>query len=133
MSNDRNLLNTFTAGLTYKPHPLPVNGGNVTGNVLASPYHREGKYDHHLEKEIFMPPDPRKVRAVQLNLEGLIRLLGGSAEDRQRFWEIHKGITTPVEIRLVNAQLDGLAAQTKALQASTKALQDTAKQIARRG
>ena len=80
-----------------------------------------------------MPPDPKKLKAVQLNLEGLLRLLGGSADDRQRFWEIHRGITTPVEIRLINSQLDGLAAQAKALQTSTKALQDTAKQIARRG
>ena len=80
-----------------------------------------------------MPPDPKKLKAVQLNLEGLLRLLGGSAEDRQRFWEIRRGITTPVEIRLINSQLDGLAAQAKALQTSTKALQDTAKQIARRG
>ena len=80
-----------------------------------------------------MPPDPKKVKAVQLNFEGLIRLLGGTADDRQRFWEIHRGITTPIEIRLINAQLDGLAGQTKALQSSAKALQDTAKQIARRG
>lgn len=80
-----------------------------------------------------MPPDPKKVKAVQLNLEGLLRLLGGSSDDRQRFWEIHRGITTPVEVRLINAQLDSVANQAKALQTSAKALQDTAKQIARRG
>jgi len=80
-----------------------------------------------------MGVDAKRMKAVQLNLEGLFRLLGGSSDDRQRFWEIIKGITTPVEIRLINSQLDGIAAQTKALQASTKSLQDTAKQIARRG
>ena len=80
-----------------------------------------------------MPPDVKKVRALQLNIEGLLRLLGGSSNDRQRFWEIHRGITTPVEVRLINAQLDAVANQAKALQSSAKALQDTAKQIARRG
>jgi hypothetical protein len=80
-----------------------------------------------------MGVDAKRVKAVQLNLEGLFKLLGGSSDDRQRFWEIHKGITTPIEIKLINSQLDTIAAQTKALQTSTKALQATAQQIARRG
>jgi len=80
-----------------------------------------------------MPPDPKKVKALQLNLEGLFKLTGGTADDRQRFWEIIKGITTPVELRLVNAQLDALSAHAKAVQAGAKALQSSAQQIARRG
>ena len=80
-----------------------------------------------------MPPDAKKVRALQLNIEGLFKLLGGSSDDRMRFFEILKGITTPIEIRLINAQLDALAVQTKAIQASAKALQTTAQQVARRG
>ena len=80
-----------------------------------------------------MPPDPKKVKAVQLNLEGLLRLLGGSAEDRQRFWEIQKGVTSRLEVKIINGQLDALAAQAKALQTSTKALKDTAQEIAKRG
>ena len=80
-----------------------------------------------------MPPDPKKIRALQLNLEGLFKLLGGSADDRMRFWEILKGITTPVEIRLINAQLDALAGQAKAVQIGAKALQSSAQQVAKRG
>jgi outer membrane murein-binding lipoprotein Lpp len=80
-----------------------------------------------------MPPDAKKVKALQLNLEGLFRLLGGSSEDKQRFLEMIIGITTPVEIRLINAQIDALSAHTKAVQAGAKALQTTAQQIARRG
>ena len=80
-----------------------------------------------------MPPDPKKVRALQLNLEGLLKLLGGSSDDKQRFLEIIRGITTPVEVRLINAQIDALSAHTKAVQAGAKALQTTAQQIARRG
>ena len=80
-----------------------------------------------------MPPDIKKLRALQLNIEGLFKLLGGSSDDRQRFLEILKGITTPIEIRLINAQVDALSVQAKALQTSTKALQATAQQIARRG
>ena len=80
-----------------------------------------------------MPPDPKKVKALQLNVEGLFRLLGGSPDERMRFWEIIKGITTPVELRLINAQIDALAAQAKAVQAGAKSLQSSAQQIARRG
>lgn len=80
-----------------------------------------------------MPPDAKKIKALQLNVEGLFRLLGGSADDRQKFWERLRGITTPVEIRLINAQVDHLAAQTKAVQTAAKAMQDAAAQVAKRG
>lgn len=76
--------------------------------------------------------DP-KTRAVQLNTEGLFKLLGGSEAQRQRFWEIFKGITTPVELRLINSQLDHLAAAVKSVEAQSKALQATAQSIAKRG
>jgi outer membrane murein-binding lipoprotein Lpp len=79
-----------------------------------------------------MPPDVKKVRALQLNIEGLLRLLGGSSEDKQRFLEMVIGITTPMEVKLINAQIDALSAHTKAVQAGAKALQSTAQQIAKR-
>jgi outer membrane murein-binding lipoprotein Lpp len=79
-----------------------------------------------------MPPDAKKVKALQLNLEGLLRLLGGSSEDKQRFLEMIIGITTPMEVKLINAQIDALSAHTKAVQAGAKALQSTAQQIAKR-
>ena len=77
--------------------------------------------------------DPKKVRALQLNFEGLFKLLGGTSDDRMRFFEILKGITTPIELRIINAQVDALSVQTKAIQATAKALQTSAQQIARRG
>jgi hypothetical protein len=77
--------------------------------------------------------DPKKVRAVQLNLEGLLRLLGGSEADRERFWEIQKGVTTRLEAKILNSQLDAMAAQAKVLQTSTKELKDAAQEVARRG
>lgn len=80
-----------------------------------------------------MPPDAKKVRALQLNLEGLLRLAGGSSEDKQRFLEMIIGITTPIEVRLVNAQIDAMSAHAKAIQAGVKSLQTSAQQIARRG
>lgn len=79
-----------------------------------------------------MPPDVKKVKALQLNLEGLLRLLGGSSDDKQRFLEMIIGITTPMEAKLINAQVDALSAHTKAVQAGAKALQSTAQQIAKR-
>jgi len=85
------------------------------------------------QTEDLMPPDVKKVKALQLNLEGLFRLAGGSAEDKQRFLEMIIGITTPIEVRLINGQVSAMAAHAKAIQAGAKALQTTAQQIARRG
>ena len=76
--------------------------------------------------------DPKKVRAVQLNIEGLLRLLGGTEAERERFWEIHKGVTSRFEAKIINSQLDGMAAQAKSLQTSSKTLKDTAQEVARR-
>ena len=80
-----------------------------------------------------MPPDVKKVRALQLNLEGLLKLLGGSSSDKEKFLEMIIGITTPIEVKLINAQIEALSAHTKAVQAGAKSLQATAQQIARRG
>ena len=74
--------------------------------------------------------DP-KTKALQLNVEGLFRLLGGSADDRLRFWEIFKGITTPRETKLINAQIDSMAAHVKAVEIGAKSLKETAQQIAK--
>jgi hypothetical protein len=81
-----------------------------------------------------MPPTnvlKSKVRALQLNTEGLLRLLGGSSADKQRFWEILKGITTPAEHRLVVSELDNMVAAVKNAQAAAKAVAAAAKQITR--
>ena len=73
-----------------------------------------------------------KARALQLNVEGLFKLLGGTPDERLRFWEILKGITTPIELRLVTSQLDVLQGLVNQVQASAKTLKDTASQIAKR-
>jgi hypothetical protein len=70
-----------------------------------------------------------KTKALQLNIEGLFRLLGGTAADRNRFFEIFKGITKPVEITLLNSQFGSLAAAIKQVQVDTKALKGAAQQI----
>lgn len=72
-----------------------------------------------------------KARALQLNVEGLFKLLGGTPDQRLRFWEIFKGITTPVELRLINNQIEVLQGLVNQVQASTKALKETATQIAK--
>ena len=70
-----------------------------------------------------------KTKALQLNIEGLFKLLGSTAADRNRFFEIFKGITKPVEIRLLNSQFDSLAATLKQVQVDTQALKGAAQQI----
>lgn len=79
--------------------------------------------------------DPKKLRkkveALQLNTEGLLKLLGGS--DRLRLWEILKGITTPIQLQLVDHQLETMTTLLSQVQASAKAVERTAKQIAAGG
>ena len=72
--------------------------------------------------------DP-KVRALQLNIEGLLKLLGGTAAQRARFWEIFKGITTPRETVLINSQVATLAAAAKQLQTGVKQLGNVAQRM----
>ena len=72
-----------------------------------------------------------KAKALQLNTEALLRLLGGTTDDRIRFWEIFKGITTPRELVLINAQLATLAATVKQVELGAKALKTTAQKIAK--
>ena len=79
-----------------------------------------------------MPPAKRlKARALQLNVEGLFKLLGGTPDERLRFWEILKGITTPAEHRLVNQQIKTLQVLVNQVQAGAQELQKTASAIGR--
>ena len=71
-------------------------------------------------------PDKAKVTALQRNAAGLFKLLGGDSDDRLRFWEIFKGITTPAEIRLIDQQLTTATDLVDQVSASIKALQKTA-------
>jgi hypothetical protein len=72
-----------------------------------------------------------KVRALQLNIEGLLRLLGGTAEERLRFWEIIKGITTPAQFRVASRQLDKMQSMVTDVRDNAKTLKTTAGKVAR--
>jgi len=72
-----------------------------------------------------------KVRALQLNIEGLLRLLGGTAEERLRFWEIIKGITTPAQFRVASRQLDKMQGMVSDVRENAKTLKTTASKVAR--
>ena len=74
---------------------------------------------------------PAKTRALQLNVEGLLKLLGGTPDDRLRFWEIFKGITTPRELELVNNQFNALQSLVDQVQVGAKALKDIGSKIAK--
>ena len=68
-----------------------------------------------------------KVSAAQRNLESLLKLLGGTADDRLRFWEIVKGITTPAQFKVASRQLTKLEAQVGQARDIAKSLKATAK------
>ena len=70
-----------------------------------------------------------RVTALQRDFESLLKLLGGTPEERLRFWEIVKGVTTPAVARLVEAELQGVEAQFKATHAVLGALKANAKEL----
>ena len=72
---------------------------------------------------------PLKVNAVQRDVESLIKLLGGTADQRLRFWEIVKGITTPAQFRVATKQLERMQAQVGGMKDLAKGLKDTAGKI----
>lgn len=85
----------------------------------------------HLQKgsRSMPPPNKAKVTALQRNAASLFKLLGGTADERLRFWEIFKGITTPVEVALIDQQIASLDAQVSQVNAAVKQLQKTVETI----
>jgi len=72
------------------------------------------------------PPNKANVTALQRNAAALLKLLGGDDDARLRFWEIFKGITTPVEVRLIDQQMSVAAETINRVTESIKGLQKTA-------
>jgi hypothetical protein len=70
-----------------------------------------------------------KVEALARDTESLLKLLGGSPDDRLRFWEILKGITTPAVLHLVEAQVEALDLQVNALNKTVNAVHANAKEL----
>jgi hypothetical protein len=70
-------------------------------------------------------------RALALNLEGLIKLLGKTSDDRLRYWEIVKGITSIAEFELATQHIDAMANMAQQLTVNAKALQKTAGNFAK--
>ena len=70
-----------------------------------------------------------QVKAVQLDLEGLLKLLGGTTDQREKFWQIIKGITTPQVATILEANLAHMASSIQATTTSLKTIQGNAKQL----
>lgn len=70
-----------------------------------------------------------RVMSLQYNAAGLLSLLGGDEDDRRRFLEIWKGITTPAEFVVVESMFDGLNRQIQGVQQNVQALQELAQGI----
>jgi hypothetical protein len=71
------------------------------------------------------------VRKAELSIEGLLKLLGGTSEQRLRFWEIVKGITTPAEHRLTNSAIRSIASQVDAVRVNLQEIQKAADEVRR--
>ncbi|HEX8031699.1 MAG TPA: hypothetical protein VF491_24700 [Vicinamibacterales bacterium] len=72
---------------------------------------------------------PLKVSAAQRDLESLIKLLGGTPDERLRFWEIVKGITTPAQFRAATKQLERIQTQVATIKDVAKDLKATAGKV----
>jgi hypothetical protein len=73
-----------------------------------------------------------KVTSLQQDTEALLKLLGGNEADRERFWEIIKGITTPAVARLLEHQIDILDHQVKLATQTVQHLENNAKELGAR-
>lgn len=76
-----------------------------------------------------MPPTKAKVTALQRDAAALLKLLGGDSDDRARFWEIFKGITTPIEVQLIDQQFTVVQNLVNQVNVAVKELKQTAGQI----
>lgn len=71
----------------------------------------------------------KQIQSVELSFEGLLKLLGGSSEQRQRFFEIFKKITTPAEHQIVESSLVAIGEQVHTMTKSLQALHNAAREI----
>ena len=69
-----------------------------------------------------MPNIDSQITALQYNVGALYSLLGGSSEERQRFFEIHKGITTPAVFERLAKELEQINDQVVQTQASVQSV-----------
>jgi len=70
-------------------------------------------------------------RALALNIEGLFKLLGGTSDDRLRFWEKFKGITSVAEFELATLHIETMTNMVQQLAVGAKTLQKTAGTMAK--
>ena len=70
-----------------------------------------------------------QVKAVQMDIEGLLKLLGGTPEQREKFWEIVKGITSRQVVTILEANLAHMSSSLQATAHSLKTIQTNAKQL----
>ncbi len=68
----------------------------------------------------------KPIDALELSVAGVLRLLGGDEADRQRYFEIVKGITTPREALLVNSILAATTTQFDVAKENLAALEKMA-------
>src|SRR5882672_3742016 len=68
-----------------------------------------------------------QVKAVQMDLEGLLKLLGGTADQREKFWEIIKGITSRQVVTVLETNLAHMASNLQATTISLKTIESNAK------
>ena len=73
----------------------------------------------------------KEIHGVELGFDGLLKLLGGTPEERERFWERFKGITTPAEARLVESSLVAVEQQFNALHNNLQGIHGAAGEIER--
>jgi hypothetical protein len=76
------------------------------------------------EKGRTMPPRPNiasQLTALQYNVGSLYSLLGGTPDERERFFEIHKGITTPAVFEQLVKELSEVNDQISQTQVSLQA------------
>jgi hypothetical protein len=78
-----------------------------------------------------MPNFDKNIHAVELSIEQLLKLLGGTPDQRERFWETAKGITTPREERLTNGALKAVHSELTAVHENLAAVNQAAREAAR--
>ncbi len=70
-----------------------------------------------------------RVVKLQRNTAALLSLLGGDDDERLRFWEVLKGITTPAEFTLVAHTLDVMQVQIAQAAGAARAIERSAKEM----
>jgi len=116
-------------GLTQTPYSQGVQTNTVHSVVLHDSLCLMGRINQSKEDAMGIKPLEVHAKSIANELELMLKLLGGTPEERWRAIEALTGITSRAVVQLVASQMDAMTQSLKTVNTSLKTLKVNAKAL----